>query len=114
MPYDYDGEIPADMISDRDYCRHGVFVGGCGFDHMCHWCEMGEDPPTQAERDADKLRRAEQWWSGLVDNLDGVEPVRSRAWMVTTITNMALHALTCRSGMPLNAGTADAWERVSS
>jgi hypothetical protein len=25
-----------------DTCGHGVYVGGCGVDHMCHACEMGD------------------------------------------------------------------------
>ena len=23
----------------RDYCPHGVYVGGCGIDYMCGICE---------------------------------------------------------------------------
>lgn len=26
-----------------DTCPHGVYVGGCGIDHMCMACEMGDD-----------------------------------------------------------------------
>jgi hypothetical protein len=26
-----------------DYCQHGVYVGGCGVDFMCGYCEMGAD-----------------------------------------------------------------------
>lgn len=41
------------MMDDRDdsndpefrdpdgYCEHGAYVGGCGTDWMCHWCEAG-------------------------------------------------------------------------
>jgi len=29
----------------RDYCRHGVFVGGSGIDWMCFACEQGDDEP---------------------------------------------------------------------
>jgi len=25
-----------------DICGHGVYVGGCGVDHMCFKCEEGE------------------------------------------------------------------------
>lgn len=28
-------------MHDSNYCNHGTYVGGCGADHMCHWCEMG-------------------------------------------------------------------------
>lgn len=23
------------------YCEHGKYVGGCGIDYMCGWCEQG-------------------------------------------------------------------------
>lgn len=26
-----------------DICPHGVYIGGCGIDWMCHRCEMGDD-----------------------------------------------------------------------
>lgn len=30
------------MTRDRDgYCEHGTYVGGCGPDLMCQWCESG-------------------------------------------------------------------------
>ena len=32
------------------YCRHGKWVGGSGVDHMCFWCEEGEDPPPPMPR----------------------------------------------------------------
>jgi hypothetical protein len=28
------------------YCKHGKYVGGCGADLMCAWCEGGTEPPT--------------------------------------------------------------------
>ena len=31
------------------YCPHGAYVGGCGIDYMCHYCEMGDEPSTIAE-----------------------------------------------------------------
>lgn len=46
-------DIMADLANDRDdsndpefrdpdgYCPHGVYVGGCGIDWMCQWCENG-------------------------------------------------------------------------
>jgi hypothetical protein len=56
MTYDdfatYD-DIMQDLANDRDdsndpefrdydgYCEHGVYVGGCGVDWMCQWCEDG-------------------------------------------------------------------------
>ncbi len=49
MPYDHDGYIPEDMTYDHNYCKHGTYVGGCGWDHLCYWCELGEEPPSPAE-----------------------------------------------------------------
>lgn len=37
-----------------DYCKHGVFVGGCGIDWMCQACEMGDVEPTPTEA-ADRM-----------------------------------------------------------
>lgn len=46
-------DIMADLANDRDdsndpefrdpdgYCEHGTYVGGCGIDWMCSWCEDG-------------------------------------------------------------------------
>ena len=31
---------------DSVYCKPGVYVGGCGADHMCGWCESDQEPPT--------------------------------------------------------------------
>lgn len=38
---DGEHEVPDD---DPGICPHGKYVGGCGWDLMCHWCEMGEEP----------------------------------------------------------------------
>lgn len=35
-----DGEYYAD--DPRDFCPHGVYVGGCGYDFMCLQCELDE------------------------------------------------------------------------
>lgn len=47
MPYDIDGEVPAHMVRDENVCEHGTYIGGCGIDHICGWCESGV---SQAER----------------------------------------------------------------
>jgi hypothetical protein len=32
---------------DLTHCRHGSYTGYPGGpDYMCHWCEMGEEPPV--------------------------------------------------------------------
>lgn len=52
---------PGGMADDRDdtydpefrdpdgYCEHGRYVGGCGADLMCEWCESGISA-TEAKR----------------------------------------------------------------
>ena len=32
---------PTQSYYDGDLCVHGTYVGGCGIDWMCHWCESG-------------------------------------------------------------------------
>lgn len=34
-------DIPSESYYDGDFCEHGKYVGGCGIDHMCDWCESG-------------------------------------------------------------------------
>jgi hypothetical protein len=37
----------------ENYCDHGNYVGGCGIDWMCHWCEEGisQTERLQIEKD---------------------------------------------------------------
>jgi len=56
--YDY---IMSELANDRDdsndpeyrdddgYCEHGRYVGGCGVDWMCQWCEDGISAKEVAE-----------------------------------------------------------------
>lgn len=63
-----DGEYWAD--SPRDHCRHGVYVGGCGYDFMCHYCEMGDPDPTPNEFLADFTRAKDalvELWRVIVE-----------------------------------------------
>lgn len=55
-----DGDYLA--CSPYDHCRHGVYVGGCGYDYMCPACEMGDPDLTvrQAAAHVDALAR-EVW-----------------------------------------------------
>lgn len=44
------------MATRDGYCEHGKWVGGCGPDIMCHWCESGvsvEDLPSPPKQDCD-------------------------------------------------------------
>lgn len=53
-----------DLNHDSNYCQHGTFIGNpFGGDYMCHWCEMGEEPPTQFELDTWEVQRAERSWN---------------------------------------------------
>lgn len=38
----YEHKYPQGWVSyPGDVCKHGVYVGGCGEDYMCHECESG-------------------------------------------------------------------------
>lgn len=53
----------------HDHCRHGVYVGGCGYDFTCHACEMGDPDLTlrQAQTIVDSAAR-EMWafWDAMM------------------------------------------------
>lgn len=112
MPYDVDGYVPYEMTDDHNYCKHGTYVGGCGYDHMCHWCEMGEEPPTQRELDAQRLAKAEHDYDQLVSILDSVavNGPRSRGWVLGHIGRMCfdVHA----GSWPINGSVVLAWQRT--
>src|SRR5215471_6198071 len=79
-------DIMADLANDRDdsldpefrdpdgYCPHGNYVGGCGPDLMCQWCEDGISPAEMrriyaAQRVAvtrDRAHRAELMLAALL------------------------------------------------
>jgi len=44
-----------------DHCKHGVYVGGCGIDWMCHACEMGDVEPTPTEAAASMVTAFERY-----------------------------------------------------
>lgn len=46
-----------------EHCRHGVYTGGCGYDFMCHACEMGDPDPTPRELAATVQAIAEEIWT---------------------------------------------------
>lgn len=92
MPEDPYAEPPItyaelmDMMDDRDdsgdpefrdpdgYCEHGTYVGGCGIDWMCQWCEDGISAAeakkiVASQRLAgirDRAQRAEKWLNTLL------------------------------------------------
>lgn len=36
------------MSNRSNYCKHGTYIGDpYGPDYMCHWCEMGYEPPER-------------------------------------------------------------------
>jgi hypothetical protein len=41
MMDDRDDSSDAEFRNPDGYCPHGVYVGGCGVDLMCGWCEDG-------------------------------------------------------------------------
>lgn len=111
MPTDVDGDIPPDMLTASDYCRHGTFVGGCGYDHMCGWCETGEEPPTRAELDRRALKRAETAYGDCVSIAREVlEPRWGRARTIAWLGSMCF-GLTHREDWPIHGPAWSAYER---
>lgn len=56
---------PTQSYYDGDHCEHGQYVGGCGIDWMCSWCEMGVSAKEAREiitqrQTSDIRRKAEQ------------------------------------------------------
>lgn len=48
---------------DDGYCAHGVYVGGCGIDWMCGYCEDGVSADEYAAiMAAQAKRRADRAW----------------------------------------------------
>lgn len=49
---------PTQSYYDGDHCEHGKYVGGCGIDWMCEWCDLGISA-SEAKRivTAEKTRR---------------------------------------------------------
>lgn len=57
-----------------DHCKHGVYVGGCGYDYSCFACEMGDPDPTIGDLDnsiseLENLRsnHRSKLWAGMSD-----------------------------------------------
>ena len=50
-----------DPDDDRNYCRHGNYIGSPGGpDYMCGYCESGDEPPTAAELAVQQYERMKQ------------------------------------------------------
>lgn len=51
---------------NNGYCEHGKYVGGCGVDHICGYCEDGISARELAAERRDTIRRGLQRIIGLV------------------------------------------------
>jgi len=64
---------PTQSYYDGDHCEHGVYVGGCGIDWMCDWCEMGvsaaEASRIMTERRTSDVRREANQAAKLLNDL---------------------------------------------
>lgn len=47
MPTTYTYNVAPEEMMDG-YCEHGTYVGGCGIDWMCEWCESGTNSSDYA------------------------------------------------------------------
>jgi hypothetical protein len=57
--------VDGDYIANdpADHCKHGVYVGGCGYDFMCGACENGDPDMTLREAIAAVDREARKVWA---------------------------------------------------
>lgn len=49
----------SELAESYGYCEHGIYVGGCGADYMCGWCENGDTRNAYAEAIAEAKRAIE-------------------------------------------------------
>lgn len=95
----FDGAYIAD--DPRDFCRHGRYVGGCGYDFMCGACEMGDPDLTLAEARRVADREIADFWD-LFDRL------------VANVGHVEACGVIDRLGEPVFATLANAVELVRS
>lgn len=58
MADDRDDSLDPEFRDPEGYCGHGNYVGGCGPDLMCDWCEAGISPAEAEEIIASRQREA--------------------------------------------------------
>ena len=70
------------MANREGYCEHGVYVGGCGIDWMCHYCESGVTAEELAARDAEEAARVASLpkCEKCGDAIDQTDRERIAAW----------------------------------
>ena len=70
-------------MPERDgYCEHGVYVGGCGIDWMCGYCESGVSVADLAEAEAAaEAREALQAIASRVAIRAYSEPEAQAVWL---------------------------------
>lgn len=51
------------------YCEHGKYVGGCGYDLMCGWCEEGVSAAEVAQIHRNRVRREALDFVSFADRL---------------------------------------------
>lgn len=68
-----------------DYCIHGKYVGGCGADLMCHWCEDGTTDSAYAWLIAtERAERRQQRYA-----MDVLVPLLGRILTIPAIADMS-------------------------
>ena len=70
---DRNDEYDAEFRDPDGYCPHGQYVGGCGADLMCQWCEDGISPAEVREiysaRHTREVREKAERAERLLNNL---------------------------------------------
>lgn len=95
---------PTQSYYDGDHCEHGVYVGGCGIDWMCEWCESGISA-SEAKRivSAEKTRatreranRAAEFLNvllrhGMVGGMDAAHFAQDSSYVTNPLSRYGRH-----------------------
>lgn len=63
------------MRTQDGYCEHGVYVGGCGADYMCGYCEQGISAKDLAQIRREQLTLRENSHVTLIKELHEKTPI---------------------------------------
>jgi hypothetical protein len=79
----------------KGYCVHGVYVGGCGIDWMCHYCENGvsyKEWKQMLKWEAKEKRRKERQkkFFLIIVNIYTTYNFPGKKWLLKYIANLAI------------------------
>ncbi len=82
-------------MSEKGYCVHGVYVGGCGIDWMCQLCEDGVSYKEWQEmlKYEEKARKRKERQRKFLDILLYVylhNPIFGKKWLIKKIAKLVV------------------------